>query len=69
MLLLVLSLYFTVLLLKYFSIVLRNVGGSGGRHNDIETRVKNVLFHLYIVDLGTIMEFSDKLNRTLKAQF
>ncbi len=30
---------------------------------------KNFLFYLYIVDLGIIMEFLDKLNRTLKAQF
>jgi len=67
LLLLVPSLHFTVLLLKHFSIMLRNVGGGGGRHNDIETRAKNFFFHLYIVDLGTIMGFLDKLNRTLKA--
>ena len=30
---------------------------------------KNSLFHLCIVDLGTIMEFSDKPNRISKAQF
>jgi len=30
---------------------------------------KTFFFRLYIVDLGTIMEFLDKLNRTLKAQF
>ena len=29
---------------------------------------KNSLFHLYIVDLGTIMEFSGKTNRTSKVQ-
>ena len=34
------------------------------RHSNIETRAKNFSFHLYIVDLGTIIGFSDKLNRT-----
>jgi len=68
LLLLVPLLHFMVLLLEHFNIVLRNVGGGGGRHNNIETRAKNVLFHLYIVDLGTITGFSDKLNRTSKAQ-
>jgi len=53
-----------VLLLKYFSVILRNVRKGGGRHNDIETRAKNFFFHLCVVDLGTIMGFSDKLNRT-----
>jgi len=32
LLLLMLSLYFMVLLLKHFSIMLRNVGGGGERH-------------------------------------
>ena len=68
MLLLMSLLYFTVLLLEHFSIILRNVRGGRGRHNDIETRAKNFFFHLCIVDLSTIMGFLDKLNRTLKAQ-
>ena len=33
----------------------------------METKVKT-FFCLYIVDLGTIMEVLDKLNRTLKVQ-
>jgi len=28
---------------------------------------KKLLFHLYIVDLGTVMGFSGKLNKTSKA--
>jgi len=67
LLLLMILLHLTALLLKQFSIVLRNVGGDGGRHNNTETRVRNFFFCLYIVDLGTIMGFSDKPNRTLKA--
>jgi len=42
----------------------------------IQKQEQKLLFHLYIVDLGTIMGFSDKpnrtsnkLNRTSKAQF
>ena len=64
-----------LLLLEYFSIILRNIGGGRGRHNDTETRVKNFLFYLCIVDLDTITGFlnkpnrtSNKLNRTSKAQ-
>ena len=68
LLLLMLSLHFMALLLEHFSIVLRNVRGVGERHNDTEIRAKNFFFHLCIVDLGTIMGFSDKLNRTSKAQ-
>jgi len=44
------------------------VGRGRGRHNNTETRAKNFLFCLCIVDLGTIIGFSDKPNRTLKAQ-
>ena len=69
LLLLMLSLHLLVLLLEHFSIILGKVRVGGGRHNDIETRAKNSLFRLCIVDLSTIMEFSDKPNRTLKAQF
>jgi len=61
-------LHLMVLLLKHFSIVLRNVGEGGKRHNDIETRAKNFLFYLCIVDLGTIMGFLDKPNKTSKTQ-
>ena len=43
LLLLMPSLHLMVLLLKYFSIVLRNIGGGGERHNDTETRAKNFL--------------------------
>ena len=64
-----------LLLLEYFSIILRNIGGGRGGHNDTETRVKNFLFYLCIVDLDTITGFlnkpnrtSNKLNRTSKAQ-
>jgi len=67
LLLLMLSLHFIALLLKHFSIMLRNVGEGGERHDNIETRAKNILFYLYIVNLGTIMGFSDKPNRTSKA--
>ena len=75
LLLLMLSLHLIVLLLEHFSVVLRNIGGGRGRHNDTETRVKNFLFYLCIVDLDTITGFlskhnrtSNKLNRTSKAQ-
>jgi len=61
-------LHFMALLLKHFSVILRNAGGGRGKHNDTETRVKNFFFHLCIVDLGTITGFLDKLNRTSKAQ-
>jgi len=57
-----------VLLLEHFSIVLRNVREGGKRHNDTETRAKNFLFCLCIVDLGTIIRFLDKPNRTSKTQ-
>jgi len=62
------SLHLMALLLEHFSIVLGNVGVGGGRHDDTETRAKNFLFCLCIVDLGTITGFSGKPNRTLKAQ-
>ena len=39
------------------------------RHDNTETRAKKTLFSVYVfVDLGTIMGFLDKPNRTLKAQ-
>ena len=60
-------LLFLLLLFKYFGIILGNVRRDGGRHNDIETKAKTFLFCLYIVDLGTITGFLDKLNRTSKA--
>ena len=47
--------------------MLRNVREGRERHDDTETRAKNILFHLCIVNLGTIMGFSDKPNRTSKA--
>jgi len=68
LLLFMLLLHFTVLLFKHFSVILRNIRGSRGRHNDTEIRAKNFFFHLCIVNLSTITEFLDKLNRTLKAQ-
>jgi len=68
LLLLMLLLHLTALLLEHLGVVLRNVGRGGGRHNDAETKAKNFLFCLCIVDLGTITGFSDKPNRTSKAQ-
>jgi len=68
LLLLMPSLHFIILLLKHFNVVLRNIGVGGRKHNDIGTRAKNFFFCLCIVDLGTITEFLDKLNRTSKAQ-
>ena len=62
-------LYLTALLFEHFSIVLRNIGGGRGRHDNTETRAKNFFFHLCIVDLGIITGFSDKSNKTSKAQF
>ena len=52
-----LSLHFPVLLFKHVSIVLEDVGEDGGRHDDVEEKAKTFLFCLYIVNLGTIMEF------------
>ena len=49
LLLLMLLLHFTALLLEHFSIVLRNVRGGGGRHNDIETRAKKFPFFVYVL--------------------
>jgi len=60
-----LLLHFTALLFEYFSVVLENVEGGRRRYDDIEEKAKSFLFCLYIVDLGTIIEFSDKFNRTL----
>ena len=48
--------------------MLENVRESRERHDNVEEKTKSFLFHLCIVDLGTIMEFLDKLNRILKAQ-
>jgi len=75
LLLLMPSLHLIALLLEYFSVVLRNIGEDRRRHDNTKARVKNFLFCLCIVDLGTITKFLDKpnktlnkLNRTLKAQ-
>ena len=61
-------LYFLPLFFEHFSVVLGDVRGDGERHGDIEEKVKTFLFCLYIVDLGTIMGFLNKFNRTSKAQ-
>jgi len=61
-------LHLPALLLEHFGVILGKVGVGGGGHNNAETRAKNSLFHLCIVDLGTITGFSDKPNRTSKAQ-
>jgi len=61
-------LLFLLLLFKHFSIILGNVRGSRERHDDAEEKVKTFLSCLYIVDLGTIMGFLDKFNRTSKTQ-
>ena len=37
-----------------------------GRHDDTEAKMKTFLFHLCIVDLDTIIGFSDKFNKTSK---
>jgi len=50
LLLLVPPLHLLPLLFKDLGVILQNVGVSGGRHNNIETRVKNFLLSLYIVD-------------------
>ena len=40
-----------------------------GKRKDIIVQEKmKIFFFLYIINLGTIMDSSDKLNRTLKAQ-
>ena len=64
LLLLMLLLHLMVLLLEHFSVILRNVGVGRERHGNTETRAKNFSFHLYIVDLGTIMGFLAKPNKT-----
>jgi len=46
LLLLMPSLHFMALLLKYFNIVLRNIRGGKKRHNDTETRAKNFFYVL-----------------------
>jgi len=53
------------LLFKYFNVILENVGVGRGKHGNTETRAKNFSFHLCIVDLGTIIGFLAKPNRTL----
>jgi len=50
-------LHFLLLLFKYLSIILENVGVGGRRHNNTKEKVKTSLFCLYIVDLGTITGF------------
>ena len=60
-------LHFLLLLFKYFGVILENVRGGRERHDDTEAKIKTFLFHLYIVDLGTIIGFSDKFNKTSKA--
>jgi len=63
------SLHLTALLLEHFSVVLGNVGGGGERHDNTETRAKKPFFSVYVfVDLGIIMGFLGKPNRTSKAQ-
>jgi len=64
-----------LLYFKYFDVILENVGEGGERHDDTEAKAKTFIFHLCIVDLGTITGFldkfnrtSNKLNRTLKTQ-
>jgi len=68
LLLLMSLLHFLPLFFKHFSIILGDVGGNGERYSDTEEKAKTFLFCLYIVDLGTITEFLDKFNKTLKAQ-
>jgi len=58
-------LYFLPLLFKHFGIILGNVKGGGGRHDNTKAKAKTFLFHLCIVNLDTIMGFLDKFNRTL----
>ena len=59
-------LHLTALFLEHFSIVLGNVGVGGGRHDNTEIRAKKLSFSVYVfVDLGTIMGFLGKPNRTL----
>jgi len=57
LLLLMPFLHFIVLLFKYFSIVLGDVGENGRKYGDTEEKAKTFLFCLCIVNLGTIMEF------------
>ena len=60
-------LHFLLLLFKYFGVILENVRGGREKHDDTEAKMKTFLFHLCIVDLDTIIEFSDKFNKTSKA--
>ena len=46
-----------MLLFKYVGVMLGDIRGGGRRHDVIEEKAKIFLFCLYIVDLGTIMEF------------
>ena len=50
------SLYFSPLLFEYLSIVQENVRKIGEEYSDTKEKVKKN-FCLYIVDLGTIMDF------------
>ena len=61
------SLYFLALLFKYFGVSLINISWQRRKHNDIEKSQK-FSSYLYIVDLSTIIDFSNKFNRTLKTQ-
>jgi len=47
LLLLMPSLHLTALLLEHFSVVLRNVRGGRGRHDNIETREKTSFSFMY----------------------
>jgi len=68
LLLFILLLHLLVLLFKYFSISLRNIRRWRKRHDDIGKKQK-FSSCLCIIDLDTITDSLDKLNRTLKAQF
>ena len=50
-------LHFIALLFKHLGVILRDVRENREKHGDIEEKVKNFLFCLCIVDLGTITEF------------
>jgi len=48
LLLLVLSLHFTALFFEHFNIVLRNVRGGRGRHDNAKEKIKT-FFSIYIL--------------------
>jgi len=62
-------LHFLLLFFEHFGVILEDVRENGRRHGDIEKKAKKFLFHLYIVNLGTITGFLNKFNRTSKTQF